>query len=157
MSAEVCMEKISLKNMVFYAFHGTDYLEKKQGQRFFIDLEMECCLTKACCSDRLNDTVNYAKVFEDVKQMVEGQRFELLEALAHRIALTLLYDYPDIDKITISVRKNPFTIKGSLDYIQVTLTRTREDLDKEENKRLMLRIKEPEPAPGKTQLNKKTS
>ncbi|MEM3342537.1 MAG: dihydroneopterin aldolase, partial [Thermoplasmata archaeon] len=116
------------------------YLEKKQGQRFFIDLEMECNIEKACVSDRLNETVNYAKVFDRVKSMVEGQRFELIEALGHRIALSLLYELPNIEKVSIAIRKNPFTIRGSLDCIQVMLVRTREDLSKPENQSLLRQL-----------------
>ena len=39
------MDKIVLKNMAFYGYHGNLESEKSQGQRFFVDVEIKTDLT----------------------------------------------------------------------------------------------------------------
>ena len=34
------MVKVSIKNMMFYGFHGYYEYEREQGQKFFFDVEM---------------------------------------------------------------------------------------------------------------------
>ena len=34
------MARISIKNMMFYGFHGIYEYEREQGQKFFIDVEL---------------------------------------------------------------------------------------------------------------------
>ena len=40
------MDKIILKNMAFYGYHGNLDSEKSQGQRFYVDVEIKTDLTK---------------------------------------------------------------------------------------------------------------
>ena len=47
------MDKIVLKNMAFYGYHGNLESEQAQGQRFFVDVEITTDLTKAGQSDLL--------------------------------------------------------------------------------------------------------
>ena len=50
------MDKIVLKNMAFYGYHGNLTSEQAQGQRFFVDVEITTDLTKAGQSDQLEDS-----------------------------------------------------------------------------------------------------
>ena len=58
------MDKIVLKNMAFYGYHGNLESEQAQGQRFFVDVEITTDLTKAGQSDLLEDSINYVEVYE---------------------------------------------------------------------------------------------
>ena len=51
------MGKIKLNNMIFYAHHGYYQAERELGQKFQVDLELECNFSKAIKSDELHDAV----------------------------------------------------------------------------------------------------
>jgi dihydroneopterin aldolase len=121
----VAFDSITLENMAFYGFHGTDPHESKLGGRFFVDAVLLADLSKPGKSDRLEDTVNYEQVYRIIRDHVEGKRFNLLEALAQQIADTLLADFPAVQQVTVRVRKPAVPLKGILDYTQVEIVRGR--------------------------------
>ena len=63
------MDRIVLKNMAFYGYHGNLASEQEQGQRFFVDVEIITDLTKAGQSDQLEDSINYVEVYEIVESV----------------------------------------------------------------------------------------
>ena len=75
------MDKIVLKNMAFYGFHGNLASEQEQGQRFFVDVEITTDLTKAGQSDQLEDSINYVEVYDIVESVMTGEKRNLLERL----------------------------------------------------------------------------
>ncbi|MCR5403911.1 MAG: dihydroneopterin aldolase, partial [Butyrivibrio sp.] len=76
------MDRINLTGMEFYGYHGCLPEEREKGQRFYVDVEMFMDLSPAGKSDDLNDTVNYAEVFEYIRQVVEGPSKQLIESVA---------------------------------------------------------------------------
>lgn len=122
------MDRIELKNMQFYGYHGVFPEEKKLGQRFYIDVVLETSLRKAGLSDDLKDSINYAEVYDQVKQIVTGASRDLLESIAEEISMSLLNRYAAVHKAHVSVRKPEAPIDGLFDYVAVHLERTREDL-----------------------------
>ncbi len=118
-------DSITLENMAFYGFHGTDPNESKLGGRFFVDAVLVADLSKPGATDRLEDTVNYELVYRIIRDHVEGKRFNLLEALAQQIADTLIADFPAVRRVTIRVRKPAVPLRGILDYTQVEVIRGR--------------------------------
>ncbi len=118
-------DKIELKGMVFYGYHGVAPEEQRLGQRFIVDLEMERDLSKPGLSDDPDDTVNYALLFDKVKQIMEGPSRKLLENLAETIAQQVLDGY-DLDAIRVIVKKPEVPMQGSiLDHASVEVYRTR--------------------------------
>ena len=67
------METIRLNNMIFYAHHGYYEAERELGQKFEVDVVLECDLAKAIESDDLKDTVNYHRVYERVSEIFKLQ------------------------------------------------------------------------------------
>ncbi|MFQ5499983.1 MAG: dihydroneopterin aldolase, partial [Candidatus Zixiibacteriota bacterium] len=72
---------VRLHGMSFYGYHGVAAAEKETGRIFEVDCELEVDLSDAARSDRLSDTVDYAKVYEIIRETVEGKAFSLLEGL----------------------------------------------------------------------------
>jgi dihydroneopterin aldolase len=120
----VAPDRISLKNMAFFAYHGMAPTEKLQGQRFFVDVDLYLDLEKAGEGDDIKRTVDYEGIFNSVKDHVEGKRFHIIEALAEAVATTLLSEYP-VDSVTVRVRKPSVPIHGILDYTEVEITRNK--------------------------------
>lgn len=106
------MDKMKLHRMEYYGFHGVYEEERKLGQRYYVDLELELDLQPAGRSDDLEQTVNYAEVHALVKKNVETTSFKLIEALAEHIASGLLDTYTVISAVTVQVTKPhpPFDI-----------------------------------------------
>ena len=118
-------DKIKLRKMIFYGFHGVSPQEKQTGQRFSIDLEVECDLSAAGLSDDPEDTVNYSKMFKVVKAIVEGPSRNLLEHVAESIAQAILKNF-GVESARVVVRKPEVPIKSSiLSYAAVEIYRTR--------------------------------
>jgi dihydroneopterin aldolase len=118
-------DSLLLQNMAFYGYHGTDPHEAKLGGRFFVDAVLCADLSRAGRSDRLEDTVNYVKVYAIIRDHVEGKRFNLLEALAQTIADQVLKAFPAVLQVTVRVRKPGVPLKGILDFTQVEVVRAR--------------------------------
>lgn len=79
-----------MEDMVFYGYHGVMEEEKVLGQKFHVDTKLYLDLKNAGKSDDLNYTVSYAEVYERIKKVVTEERYDLLEALSHRICEKIL-------------------------------------------------------------------
>jgi len=113
---------IRLHNMIFYGFHGVSPAEKETGRRFEVDLELFLDLSRAEQSDRLKDTVNYKEVYQTVHDIMTGERFSLIEAVASRIADEILTKFKP-DQVKVRVRKKIPPVPGNLDDIEVEIER----------------------------------
>lgn len=125
-------DRIALEGMVFYGYHGVYPEERRLGQRFVVDLVLDVDLREAGRSDRLEASVDYVQVYRDVRAVVEGEPFRLLEAVAERIAQVVLARYPRVVRVTVTVKKPAVPLPGPLAHAAVTLSRTREDVQPRE-------------------------
>ncbi len=119
------MDYIYLSQMEFYGFHGVLPEEKKLGQRFIVDVKLQLDLKKAGKTDRLEESVNYADVFETCKEVVEGRTFNLIETVAENIADELLSRFKKIQICTVKVIKPDPPISGHYQSVAVEITRQR--------------------------------
>ncbi len=113
---------IRLNGMSFYGYHGVSAAERETGRMFEVNCELEVDLAEAGESDQLGDTIDYALVFETVKDTMEGKAFSLLEGLAREIAEKILDGFP-IYRVTVRVRKLTPPIAGSIKNIEIEITR----------------------------------
>lgn len=119
------MDKITLKNMAFYGYHGMRPEEKSLGQRFYVDITLFLDLSAAGQSDNIHDTVNYAGIYAVVKQAVEGKPCRLIERLADGISRKIMKEYPTVKKIKTTIRKPLAPVPGPIDDVSVTVKRKR--------------------------------
>ena len=87
------MDKIILKQLQFYGYHGLFPEERKLGQRFMVDLELFLDLQQAGTTDAMEDSVHYGEVFNIVQSIVEGEPKNLIETVAETIAKSLLESF----------------------------------------------------------------
>ncbi len=99
--------------MIFYAYHGVNPEERELGQRFLVDLQVHFDLHASGNSDALADTVNYTELYRVVKTVVEGERHDLLEAVAEAIARKVLASFP-VSAVRARVTKPSPPIKGAI-------------------------------------------
>ena len=79
------MAKVRILNMMFYGFHGVYEYEREQGQKFFIDVEIETQDDKLVETDELKDGVDTAAVYDIVKDITENKRYTMLGTLSAAI------------------------------------------------------------------------
>ena len=82
---------LNLNKMEFMACHGALDEEKVQPQKFIVDLKIETDkIVHAGVTDDLNDTLNYVRVFELVRQIMMEEQYQLIETLAKQISERVL-------------------------------------------------------------------
>lgn len=76
------MSAIQLRDVVCRAKVGVPDWERRKRQRVVLDLTLSIDLSRACLSDDLRDSVDYAAVEKAARAAVEAGEFRLLERLA---------------------------------------------------------------------------
>lgn len=118
-------DRIALRGMLFYAYHGNRPEERSLGQPFRVDMEVELDLRAAGASDDLNDTIDYGRLYEVVRDVVEGPPRNLLEAVAESIAHEVIEGFA-VTGVRVKVTKLRPPIKGAiLEGTSVEVYRTR--------------------------------
>ncbi|MCY6380329.1 dihydroneopterin aldolase [Hoeflea prorocentri] len=111
--------RIGLKNCVFFARHGVFEAEAQLGQSFHVDIDMDVACGDALQSDNPGDAVDYGAVHTSVQEIVTGERFKLIEALAYKIGQALCMQFPAIRKVMVTIRKPGAPIEGVFDHAEV--------------------------------------
>ncbi len=111
--------------MVFEGRHGYFDHEQLTPQPFEVDVELRLDLQRAGLDDDLEKTVDYGRVFDATRQIVESTTFRLLEALAEAISHEILADFPPVDEVGVRIRKPRVELDGRLDYAGVEIWRRR--------------------------------
>ena len=115
-------DRILMRGLAFYGYHGVMPEERRLGQRFIVDIDVSVPLDAAGRTDDLAASVDYAAVLADVRTIVEGPPLKLVEAVAERIAAKILSSYA-VDAVRVRVRKPDVPLAAVLDYVGVEITR----------------------------------
>lgn len=118
----VVRDRIGLRGLKFYGYHGVLQEEKALGQLFIIDVDLYHDLSKAGKTDSVEDTINYAEVYEGIKRIVTTERYDLIEKLGERIAEEILENFP-CTGIRVVVHKPEVPIPGIFDEAFVEIYR----------------------------------
>lgn len=119
------MDKILIRDLKIFAYHGVNPEEKIDGQNFVFDIDMGVNMTKACYSDDVNDTVSYAKVIKTVTRVVTEKKYDLLERVAQITADAILDEYADVFNVKITLKKPEAPMKADFGWVGVEIYRER--------------------------------
>ena len=119
------MDKIIIKGLRLFAYHGVNPEEKENGQNFIIDVTYYLPLDGACSSDALEDTVSYAAAVKVIRKAFTEEKYDLIERAAQRVAEALLSGFDKITKVDVTVKKPEAPVKAEFDYMAVSITRER--------------------------------
>lgn len=115
--------RIELKDIKFYAHHGVMEQERIVGNQFVIDALLTVPLVDAMESDNLEDTINYAQIYEVIKSEM-GIPSNLLEHVAGRILTALKRTFPQLTAIELKVSKLNPPIEGEIQSASVIVHQT---------------------------------
>ena len=119
------MDKIIIKDLKLYAYHGVNPEEKIQGQNFILDIVCKMDLTKPCHTDNVNDTVSYAQIIKVVKKVFIAEKYDLIEKAAQVVADAIFESFEQIEKIELTLKKPEAPMKADFGYVAIEIKRER--------------------------------
>ncbi|HLT16476.1 MAG TPA: dihydroneopterin aldolase [Acidimicrobiales bacterium] len=118
-------DRIELRGLRLAAIVGVLPHERTTAQPLEIDLDVVTDLAPAGSSDELEDTIDYGALCDAVEAAVAAARPRLLEALAERVAATVLAQDDRIAEVVVALRKLRPPVPQQLDTSGVRITRRR--------------------------------
>jgi dihydroneopterin aldolase len=115
------MSRISIVDLEVQFCVGVDDAERAKPQRLLLTVEMNIDFTAAAMSDRLERSINYQSVVDDLLKFGQGRNWKLLEKLVSNIADAILIRYKP-DSVMVEVKK--FVIPQAR-YVAVSVVKSR--------------------------------
>ena len=113
---------IELHGISLFGYHGVLEWERRDGQAFLVDVELDVADEGAAASDRMADAVDYRLVVVRVRELFDARAYQLLEALAAGIADALVRELP-VSAVRVRVRKPAVVLDPPVDYAAVSVER----------------------------------
>ena len=95
--------RIALHGIEVHGYHGVLDDERREGQRFLFDVELELG-EEAARTDRIEDAVDYRDVAAAVREVSDARAHHLLESLVVAVADELLARFP-VTAVRVAVHK----------------------------------------------------
>lgn len=116
-------DQIRVTGIKAFGYHGVLPHEATEGQEFIVDLLVTLDLRAASLSDDLQDTINYADLAQIAHDNIVGDRVQLIERLAGRIAEEISSAYSQITSVSVTVHKPHAPVTVDFENISVTITK----------------------------------
>ncbi len=98
-------DRVFVQGLELYCVIGLQPWERQVMQKVRIDLAIETDCRPAGAADDPALALDYRAVSKRVQQLVEGSAFQLVEAMAERIAGAVLTDFAGADTVLVRVAK----------------------------------------------------
>lgn len=118
-------DRILIRDLRFFGFHGVLAEEAALGQRFRVDITAELDLSEAGRTDDLTRTVHYGEMAMLVEEIGRTHRYKLIEALAEAMAAAIFEKYPPVERLTIRITKPEAPVPLATGVISIELERSR--------------------------------
>lgn len=125
------MDKIIIKDLEVYAFHGVNPEEKKLGQMFQVSVDMGIDLEPAGYIDNLDCTIDYGVVCNDIKFALLDCKNDLLEAVAMNVIEKLFEKHVAVQSVKVLIKKPWAPLGHHLKYVAVEIEKCRTTEPKE--------------------------
>jgi 7,8-dihydroneopterin aldolase/epimerase/oxygenase len=113
---------IELPGIELFAFHGVLAEERRDGQRFLVDVELDYAEASAAATDRIEDAIDYREVVATIVEVSDGRAYHLLEAFASALADALAARFPVV-RVCVRVRKPDVVLARAVDHAAVVVER----------------------------------
>lgn len=121
-------QKIRIRGLRVYGYHGVLEHERSEGQYFIVDATLTVDSDRASSTDDIANTVSYAEIAHLISDNVRNNPVNLLETLAQRLADEVLFAAsPWAKKVKITVSKPDAPIDLYFDNVSVTAKAKRQD------------------------------
>ena len=116
------MDTIKIENICCYGYTGFLPEEQVLGQWFEVNLTLDVDLSRAGESDDIAHTLDYRSAIAQVKEIIQTEKFALIEKLAHAIAQAIL-ELDLVQQVCVELSKPAPPIPNFGGKITVTITR----------------------------------
>lgn len=113
---------VELHGLELHGRHGVLDHERRDGQRFLFDVELD--VGEHGAEDGIEDAVDYRLVAACVRDASAARDYHLLEALAAAVADELLARFP-VGTVRVRVRKPDIVLDPPVGYAAVSVERSR--------------------------------
>jgi dihydroneopterin aldolase len=117
---------VEVTGLSLYTHHGVSPAEREVGQRLILDLRFDAGACDATVTDRVEDTVDYARVCEVVSLAAQRRSYKTLEALCTAIADKLLDDF-EASEVWVKATKPEPPIALPVESVSVEVWRSRDE------------------------------
>ena len=114
--------EVELRGLSIYTHHGASEAEQEVGQRLEFDVSFDVPDCDAVLTDRLEDTVDYAEVCEQVALAAQERSYKTLERLCGAIADRLTERY-GAESVRVKAAKPEPPIPLPVDEVSVEVWR----------------------------------
>jgi len=118
-------DRISLRGIEGHGYHGIFEHERRDGQRFVVDVDLGLSLERAARDGDLSASVDYGALAERVHGLIVSDPVDLIETLALRIVNVCL-EYEAVRWASVTVHKPEAPIAVTFSDVAVTIERSRE-------------------------------
>ena len=116
------MVTVAIAGLSLYTRHGVSDAERELGQRLVFDIEFELADCDATVTDRVEDTVDYGEVCEQVALAAQERSYKTLERLCSAVADRLTERY-DAQSLSVKATKPEPPIPLPVDEVSVEVLR----------------------------------
>jgi dihydroneopterin aldolase len=113
---------IELHGIELFGYHGVLEEERREGQRFLVDVELDLADERAAATDRIADALDYRVVATRVREISDARAYHLLEALAAALADALVTELP-VAAVRVRVRKPGVVLDPPVTHAAVSVER----------------------------------
>lgn len=117
------MDRIEIRQLEVFAYHGCNEDEKVDGQKFYVDANLYLDVRTPGMSDNLEETTNYAKACKFINKFMTENRFNLIEAVAERTSREILKSFPKVVAVDFTINKPNAPIKLPFGNVAVSVSR----------------------------------
>ncbi len=115
---------ITINGISATGFHGVFDHEKREGQRFVVDVKVATSFRVSAASDDVSDTLDYGSMAQAVVDEIQGGPYNLIEKLASVIVDRLMRDFSPL-AVQVTVHKPEAPIPVPFGDVAVTMSRSR--------------------------------
>lgn len=108
--------KIKINKLKLFGYHGVYDEEKKNGQEFSISIIVT--QGKKPENDNISNAIDYSLLINNVKEIFESKRYNLIESLAVDISKKIMLDKRILSTL-VSVKKENPPIDAEIDSVEV--------------------------------------
>lgn len=113
---------ITIKGIEAFGYHGVFPHERREGQTFVADVEIQTSHSDAAQSDDVAHTLDYGVVANSVVEIIQGEPANLIETVCDRI-LTMVLALERVEAARVTLHKPQAPIQVPFSDVSVTMHR----------------------------------
>ncbi|MGV8905248.1 MAG: 2-amino-4-hydroxy-6-hydroxymethyldihydropteridine diphosphokinase [Acetobacterium sp.] len=117
------MDKLYIKDLEVFAYHGVFPEEKSLGQKFLISVTLTLDMREAAITGDLTKSVHYGELAHALEKEFQKESYDLIETAGEKLTSYVLNNYPMVSKVKIMIKKPWAPILRSMDTVAIEITR----------------------------------